>query len=477
MREIVVHNTLITVSEYEETPRIERTLSAWDESRHEVSFQAFRVVSMPDGSTTMVVPRCYPTKWLMEAFPDHRLIHAKRDLASPRRVDMNCLCDPRDDAQREALEWLDGREAFSQHVLELRTGMGKTYIALKYACDYGYATLVVVHNTNVLEQWLSRITELTDVDREEIGVVQGFKSLDKCASDPNLKFYVAIHKTLASAIERDPKSLMEFCKKTDVGMKIIDEAHIEMYDTCRVDLHSDVPVNLYLTATAERTNWRENKLYGFMLPVYYAWGGGSAKVSEEDKYHQVYSVRYETKTLQSTQVGMHNKHGFNLPKWAENSLGHLDVIFPMLIKYIGKFNEDGRIHCIVLKTLSQCSAFRAGLIASGIVDCDIGMFSSLGPKKKEERRQELYKRFVITTEKSLGTAIDTDIDVMYNFIPISSRPVILQLLGRLRNNRAAIFVDFTDSSIEACVEMMKRRRQYLRKVAVRYVEWKHKHQS
>jgi len=474
MSEIVVHNTLITIGGYEENPRLERALSAWDESRHEVSFAAFRKVAMPDGSETMVVPRCYPLKWLREMYPGHDVLYADRDLTACRRVESACLHEPRDDLQREALEWLDGRQKFSQHVLELRTGMGKTYIALKYACDYGYATLVVVHNTNVLEQWLARIEELTDVDREEVGVIQGYRSLDECQEEPGLKFYVAIHRTLAGALERNSRRLMDFCRATEVGMKVIDEAHIEMYDTCRIDLHTDVPVSLYLTATAERTDWRENRLYGFLLPVYYAWGGGSAKVREEEKYHKVYAVEYSTGTPETVQVTMHTKHGFDLNMWAENSLSHGELLISMLMRYVTKFDEPGFTHCAVTKTLAQCSLVRNGLLASGIPEEEIGMFNSLGPKDKETRRRELLKRFVVTTDKSLGTAIDTDVDVVYNFVPISSRPVILQLMGRLRSHRAGIFVDFWDSSIEACAEMWKKRRAPMKKVAERFVKWKYK---
>jgi hypothetical protein len=143
------------------------------------------------------------------------------------------------------------------------------------------------------------------------------------------------------------------------------------------------------------------------------------------------------------------------------------------IKKILKKKEKIKI-AIVLKSLDQCAAFYGGLIVRGLFEEEeIGMYNGLF-KNKKKRQDELKKPIFITTEKSFGAAIDTDIDCLLNLVPQSSESFSVQLLGRLRSRGKGIFVDFSDSSIESCEAAQKKRLSAIKKVSKQIVKWTYK---
>ena len=46
--------------------------------------------------------------------------------------------------------------------MSIPPGGGKTVIAINYACRLGMKTLIIVHKSFLLDQWVERIQEYTD---------------------------------------------------------------------------------------------------------------------------------------------------------------------------------------------------------------------------------------------------------------------------------------------------------------------------
>jgi superfamily II DNA or RNA helicase len=337
---------------------------------------------------------------------------------------------------------------YPQNVISLGTGVGKTYIALRHCVDMNLVPLVVVHNENVLQQWLERIPELTGIHRDEIGILQGYKSLTKVSKD--LSAYVGIHKTLASAIDRDETSVHEFASEAGIGIKIIDEAHIEISHTWSVDSRTNFPNNLYLSATSYRTEWREDKMMSFLMPKAFGFGGGAAKVAKDKKYHIMYEIKYRSEASELEQVRLQGRRGFDLAGWAKLLMGKTDdLVGPMVIEYYKYFERSkgpNLKHAVIVKTIEQAKLLIRFLTEE--LGIEVGNYTSATDKKV--RRAELDKSVIVTTEKSLGVAMDTDIDVIHNILPMASKGQILQLAGRLRERGAGIFVSYVDESIEPC---------------------------
>jgi hypothetical protein len=106
---------------------------------------------------------------------------------------------------------------------------------------------------------------------------------------------------------------------------------------------------------------------------------------------------------------------------------------------------------VILKTKEQVQAMKDYLETA--LGESIGNFTSM--VDRDTRREELGRRVFVTTEKSLGVAMDTDVDVIHNLIPMASKSQILQLAGRLRSTGSGLFVSYVDESIEPCAGMGK----------------------
>jgi hypothetical protein len=454
---ITAMNSMIVVRQYEGCRSLERMLSVWDEVAHSESARFYRVTIDPaTQSATLVIPRGFPIELLRQKLPRHGF---RRSGASypVAEVDFGMRFEPKNRQQEEALSFLLEAPHEGRLTMNLRTYEGKTYVALKHAADTRSRMLVVVHNSQVMKQWRDRIAELTDIDPGEIGMLQGRESLEKYAPG-SARIFVAIHRTLDSVVEKDPRRLDRFCREHGIGVKVYDEAHLELKSTFVIDSFTDVPLTLYLTATASRTDWREDRILKYIIPTDDAekFGGGSEKVLKAHRYHKFRFVNYSTSTPFSGAALMQGRRGFDLNKWAANSITPAAgrFFFGAVVGEIRRLDDAADAagkprpqHCILLKTLEQCKFFLESMRSAGFED--VGAFCGL-VKDQEVRFAELSKRIFVSTEKSIGTAIDCDIDVMHCTVPMSSKPWFLQLVGRLRGHKMAVFVDYVDSSIEAC---------------------------
>jgi superfamily II DNA or RNA helicase len=326
-----------------------------------------------------------------------------------------------------------------------------------------------------MEQWLLRIQTLTDIKLEEIGILKGRESIDKKKIDGK-KIFIAIHRTLESVIENDPRRLDKFCKDHGIGIKVYDEAHFELKSIFTIDSFTDVPFTMYLTATASRTDWKEDRLFKYIIPIneLERFGGGAEKVHKSHRYHKFKFISYRTNTLFSEQAALQGRRGFDLNRWATNTLrdNRKEVFTTAVIDEIKRIDAmtqpEGTTewpprHCIVLKSLEQCKEFKLALSEYG--DENVGMFSGI-TKDQKERYQELTKHIIIATEKSIGTAIDSDIDVLHCTVPMSSKSWFYQMVGRLRQHRMALFIGYVDVSIEACEVIGRIQKKLAKKISV-----------
>ena len=94
------------------------------------------------------------------------------------------------------------------------TGKGKTVMALQVALQLRQPTLIVVDQENLRDQWIERIHEHLEIDRECIGILQG----DRRDSGES-GFCVAMIQTLY----RRKDTLAEWLRK--FGLAIFDECH------------------------------------------------------------------------------------------------------------------------------------------------------------------------------------------------------------------------------------------------------------
>jgi hypothetical protein len=97
-------------------------------------------------------------------------------------------------------------------VLAATTAYGKTVIGIRMIAERGLKTLILVHRRILLDQWIERLTQFSDVPREAIGVVGGGKRKPKGIVD------IALIQSLVRKGEVDDVV-------ADYGHVIVDECH------------------------------------------------------------------------------------------------------------------------------------------------------------------------------------------------------------------------------------------------------------
>ena len=165
--------------------------------------------------------------------------------------------EPRDDDQRAA------RAAFGHAhagILNLACGKGKTYLALKKVEELGCPALIVVHNTFLMNQWVSEaIPKFVELPPgENIGVIQGQ------TFDWEHPITVAMIHTLANLAENG-KLTPEF--RRHFGIAIWDEVHHLSAPLFLKTASVPMGVRYGLTATDKRADAMDFTRCGLRPPL------------------------------------------------------------------------------------------------------------------------------------------------------------------------------------------------------------------
>ena len=135
-------------------------------------------------------------------------------------------------------------------ILEADCGTGKTAMAIAAACRHGRRTAIVVHKSDLQQQWVERLKAFTEGG--SVGTVRG----DKIDADHDFVIFMA----QSVVTGRYPKELFEA-----FGLLIVDEAHHWAAPTLSKTMaYFPSRCLLALTATPDRKDG-----LGFVLPWYF----------------------------------------------------------------------------------------------------------------------------------------------------------------------------------------------------------------
>ena len=146
--------------------------------------------------------------------------------------------------QKEILEaYDDHKEKYGGGIISVGAGRGKTVMAIAKIADIGLKTLILVHNTVLLNQWRERLEQYLPDAR--LGIIQGKKIAVK-----DKDVVIAMIQSLSNPKKDDeyPKEMFE-----DFGTLVIDECHhmgAKMF--CRCLMKTMFKYCLGLSATPNR---------------------------------------------------------------------------------------------------------------------------------------------------------------------------------------------------------------------------------
>lgn len=140
-----------------------------------------------------------------------------------------------------------------------------------YCTGYGIGlykkkALIIMHRDNLRSQWNESLYMMNGFDHarvHEIDTTQELYNIAHGDYDNDYDIYLITHATFRAGLKRigDIKIAQNICKNLGIGVKVIDEAHLEFKDILLLDIVCNVKRNIYLTATPGRSQREENAIY------------------------------------------------------------------------------------------------------------------------------------------------------------------------------------------------------------------------
>lgn len=403
----------------------------------------------------------------------------------PHRISFKMSKPPRDDTERKAIRFLAGLDEFSstkmesQKVLIMPPGYGKTYCAVNAMQRMGLRTMIIVHNTNLKNQWHERLNEYTNLGGINIVDINSSKQLESY-SDGNLSennmVFIVTRRLLLSYIDRyGIQGLHDVVESMGIGLKIFDEAHKEYVATFMIDYATNVKYTFYLTATFALSEYNDNRIF----QLAYKNVRKLQITPDEAMKHIIYvAVIFNSRPNEIDKLKVQGKkRGFDRYNYIDYEIGKgrlQEKLRSMINFFKCEKRMDGKM-LILSSKKTTCDLFndlvREELV--GIKSCSI----------YTDNKVDDYKDYecISATPAMLGTGEDIPgLRFMFNTEPGRSLTNTDQFSGRLRpymnGEKSTYYVEFIDVGFPKILNMYKTRLKLLKnkvKVCYEFNEFAH----
>jgi superfamily II DNA or RNA helicase len=350
----------------------------------------------------------------------------------------------------------------SKITIEVKPGVGKTFMALYAISKLERKPLIVAPTVLLKNQWIENLEDL-GIDRSDIATT--------IYDGPNKTFCVVTISSIENELRKDWKGLMDVIKKANYGIKITDESHLHMKGLLKFDAICNIKRNWYLSATLGRSDEAEDRILNRALSDAERFIGDSRYEEYQEEYINIYlqdiyynasrklcetHFKYGKKGLISaTYYRMLMDYNFGKPFY--RNIIHM-------VKVADKIKEPGTKVLVLLPLLD---AIRTVLDVMGrdpyFKQFDIAMVD--GSMSLSEKSKALEKDLILSTTASMGTGVDvSNLGAVINFDQKSSLIIFEQIVGRLRNRGfQTYYFDVCDhvKYAKAFQKWGAKRRQYL----------------
>lgn len=452
-RKIVVYNNKVVINNYMygDYPGLDSSFEVFDPITHTYKTIA---AEYDRRAKTLTIPRGvdipYVEKMLgYNAFYDNTYIQPRTNLEQ-----LLIKYPPKDEKQAEAISFLSAtgkythNKTYAQLFLALDTGAGKTYLGIVYTALLNLKTIIITTSNNWLAQWRTRFLEHTNILSNELHNIEGSADINNLLEKPDTmmdkyKVYTVTHATLLSyANEHGWSSIDALFRKLGIGLKIIDEAHLNFDNIYHIDYASSVYRTLYLTATPVRGERNENRIYQIYfknIPMLDLFD------PETDPHTHYISLRYKSNMSLYDINRCQTIHGFNKQAYSDLvvSYKNFDFISRIVIDMI--YHIQGKKMFFFATNNSIVFFYNWLLYNFPEISNDIGIFTSIN----ENKQSALEKQYILTTSKSAGAAVDIPgLMVCVNMAePTKSPPQNKQRFGRTRAYNS-FYIDVVDVSLK-----------------------------
>lgn len=311
-----------------------------------------------------------------------------------------------------------------------------TFIATKTIHQIDKRTAIVVI-PKYIDKWKDDVKKYTDVDDEDIYIVQGGESLLNLMleEDINYKFIIFSMRTISNYISAyedgtsgfpvEPPDLMEH-----LGISILlnDEMHQHFHALTKIMLYFDVERVIGLSATLVSNKRDINRIYSLIVPD----TNRISNIIEPDKFRYVRSIKYNLEM--NNRIRYKTMKGYNHIMFEQsicrNSIALRDYLnmisYYTKIGYIDRRLEGEKL-LIFAASIKLCTLL-VEFLKSKYPHIDIRRFVEDDPYENI-----LNAEISVSSIGSAGTAIDIPgLITCINTISMSSLQANIQAFGRLR---------------------------------------------
>ena len=376
----------------------------------------------------------------------------------------------------------DYQEAVIEHFLknapmactDMATGSGKTLLSLFTIDKLKLRTLIICDG--LAEQWNKVFLSATSLKEDDVFIIKGVPSLRKLyktkvrpkifiASIDTLRNYIKYDKLVYDGLPTYPEFLEEF----GIGIKFIDEFHLNFKAIKMIDLVSNVKYNFYLSATPKRSLKDANKIFKIMFPEDLIFG----KSITFERYTNI--TMYSYNLVVNSDKKFTTFHGYSHNKYELMILNNMNfklyyfnnVIKSVIDQYYRNKFTNGKL-LILMSTVAMCDAFKE-FIETVYTDKEVRTYVATDSEENLE-----VADIIISTPGSCGVGRDiANLVCCINTISVNSAPLVEQILGRLRklkDGRTPEFVDIFNRWVVRHQEHARNRARIYRMKALNYEE-------
>lgn len=440
--QIIVRNTSIIISPYHkgDNPELEKELTICNSHTGKVTCRCYYI---DEKNNKLHIHRSYSIPKLEEMYGARARIERNLQAFRTKDINIKLKLKPRDEYQNKALKFLGCKEEFERFkfatrmLLELDTGIGKTFCLVAATTKYKRKNAIFLDNTILINQWIERSSEYTNLTKHDIYIIKTRQSIDRLLKNPKLiqkiKMYLVSHQTIASYCNDVGWDKLEtLFNKLEIVYKTFDEAHKVFQNMMMIDLFTNTRKTFYLTATAGRSDYIEDHAY---RGIFKSVPTLSLVIPQEQREVKSFVLHYNFKPPAMIERSLSTYVGLSADRYLRYIFNGKDVknytwqLFDIALK--SSFNVDGQI-LICLGYIERIKDVHNWLLSRyPNLKNDIGEYHS--KMKKEDKKESLKKKIILSTFKSFGTG--TDIKKLYVIINFEALGIInlRQLTGRLRN--------------------------------------------
>ena len=353
-----------------------------------------------------------------------------------------------------------------------------TYTSCVGAVLYKRKTLVICHRAELLKQWHSTFIEKIGMDDSDIHTLttEDFLAAEQMKLDLG-DVYLLSHQTFRFALhamnndfERVSKAIENF----GIGLKIIDEAHLEFRNIVDIDMCMNIKRNLYLTATDGRSSKDENAIFKHVFTNAVKFTKNAKHKNKWIEYCTIFintNVPYKVSKFQ-----LENGRGMSATKYGkavikrDRNKTHFHAINELL-RVIFTRDEHAKV-LIFMPLIELCDELEFFINThlnkdqSFDYDLRVGTINSHNTKLENERSSKCD--VIISTILSCGTG--KDIPGLTDIIccsPFKSAITTQQVLGRLRYyGKNCGYWDIVDESVKMDMIFAKIRSKTIKTIAL-----------